>query len=42
VYLPDAWVGEDHTWVAHLIVGLLFTLAGMAMWSKRSAPGDER
>lgn len=40
VYLPDAWVGEDHTWVAHLIVGLLFTLAGMAMWSKRRAPDD--
>lgn len=37
VYLPDAWVGEDHTWVAHLIVGLLFSLAGMAAWSKRTA-----
>lgn len=36
-YLPNDWVGEDHTWVAHLIVGLLFSLAGMAAWSKRTA-----
>lgn len=36
-YLPNDWVGEDHTWVAHLIVGVLFTLAGMAAWSKRTA-----
>jgi hypothetical protein len=42
VYLPDAWVGEDHTWVAHLIVGLLFTVAGMLLWSRRTAPADER
>jgi tetrahydromethanopterin S-methyltransferase subunit F len=37
VYLPDAWVGEDHTWVAHLIIGALFTLVGMVLWSKRTA-----
>ena len=42
VYLPDAWVGEDHTWVAHLIVGLLFSVVGMAMWSKRRARDDKR
>lgn len=41
VYLPDAWVGDEHTWAAHLVVGLVFSLAGMVMWSKRSAP-DER
>lgn len=42
VYLPDAWVGDDHTWAAHLIVGALFTLAGGLLWSKRSgdATGD--
>ena len=40
VYLPDAWVGEDHTWVAHLLVGLVFTLAGMLLWSKRTADAD--
>ena len=38
VYLPDAWVGEDHTWAAHLLVGAVFTLAGAALWSRRSAP----
>ena len=36
VYLPDAWVGEDHTWVAHLITGACFTIIGMVLWSKRS------
>jgi hypothetical protein len=35
VYLPDAWVGDQHAWVAHTFVGAVFTLAGMAMWSRR-------
>ena len=39
VYLPDSVFGEDHTWAAHLIVGLVFTIAGMVMWSRRS-PAD--
>jgi hypothetical protein len=38
VYLPDAWVGEEHTWVAHLVVGSLFTVVGMLAWSRRTAP----
>lgn len=37
-YLPDAWFGSDHTWVAHLLVGATFTGFGMALWSRRSAP----
>jgi hypothetical protein len=41
VYLPDAWVGEDHSWVAHLIVGVVFSLLGMVLWSRRTAPADE-
>lgn len=40
VYLPDAWVGEEHTWAAHLVVGAVFTLTGMTLWSRRSAPPD--
>ena len=40
VYLPDAWVGEEHTWVAHTAIGAVFTLAGMAMWSRRRARDD--
>ena len=36
-YLPDSVVGEEHTWVAHLIVGGVLTIAGMVLWSRRSA-----
>lgn len=40
VYLPDAWVGEQHTWVAHTAIGAVFALAGMTMWSRRRARDD--
>jgi predicted lysophospholipase L1 biosynthesis ABC-type transport system permease subunit len=36
-YLPDAVVGEHHTWAAHLVVGALFAVGGMLAWSRRSA-----
>lgn len=40
-YLPDAWVGEEHTWAAHLVVGAVFTILGMVCWSRRtSRPSD--
>ena len=35
-YLPDAVFGEDHIWAAHMIVGAIFTLAGLFLWSKRT------
>jgi hypothetical protein len=35
-YLPSDVVGEEHTWVAHLLVGAVFTIAGMALWSRRT------
>jgi hypothetical protein len=35
VYLPDAWVGEDHMWVAYLIMGLVLVLAGAVSWARR-------
>jgi len=41
VYLPDAVVGEQHTWAAHLLVGGVFALVGMVLWSKRSAPSED-
>jgi hypothetical protein len=39
-YLPDAVVGEDHTWVAHLLIGAAFTIAGMFLWSRRRPAAD--
>ncbi len=36
VYLPDSVFGEDHTWVAHAIIGGAFSIAGMYLWSQRS------
>jgi predicted lysophospholipase L1 biosynthesis ABC-type transport system permease subunit len=35
VYLPDAAFGDQHTWLAHTVVGALFTIVGMAAWSRR-------
>jgi hypothetical protein len=40
VYLPNAVFGEQHTWVAHLLVGAVFSLFGMLLWSRRTAPPD--
>jgi predicted metal-binding membrane protein len=40
-YLPDAVFGEDHTWAAHLITGLVFTIAGLFAWSKRTSRPEE-
>jgi ABC-type nickel/cobalt efflux system permease component RcnA len=31
-------VDSRETWAAHAIVGLVFTLAGLLLWSKRRAP----
>jgi hypothetical protein len=28
-------IGDGHTWAAHLVVGVVFSLAGMLAWSKR-------
>lgn len=33
-------VGENNTWLAHLIVGAAFTLFGMWLWSRRRAPEE--
>jgi hypothetical protein len=40
VYLPDAVVGEQHTWAAHVLVGAVFTIAGMVCWSRRKPRPD--
>lgn len=39
-YLPSSVFGDDHVWAAHGLVGLLFTLGGMLMWSHRTRPAD--
>jgi|SRR5918995_2575052 hypothetical protein len=40
-YLPDAVFGEDHTWAAYLVIGLVFVIAGAFLWTRRHAPGSE-
>ncbi|HEY9558362.1 MAG TPA: hypothetical protein VIR58_16615 [Acidimicrobiales bacterium] len=40
VYLPSAVFGDEHVWAAHGLVGLLFTIAGAFLWSKRTARPD--
>ena len=42
VRLLDTYVvGEDNTWLAHLIVGVLFSGVGAWLWSQRRASDDE-
>jgi hypothetical protein len=36
VYLPG------DVWSAHLLVGVLFTLVGLFLWSRRASSGDPR
>ena len=40
-YLPDAVFGEDHTWAAHMIIGLVFVIAGTVLWLRRRRPPAE-
>ena len=35
VYLPSDQVGDDHVWLAHLLIGTVFTVGGMFLWRKR-------
>jgi hypothetical protein len=40
-YLPDAVFGEEHTWAAHLIIGLVFVIIGAVLWLRRHQPPAE-
>ena len=40
-YLPNAAFGEEHTWAAYLIIGLVFVIAGVILWARRYGPGPE-
>jgi hypothetical protein len=37
-YLPDSVFGDEHTWAAYLIVGLVFVVAGAVLWVRRRGP----
>jgi len=39
-YLPDAVFGEDHMWVAYLLIGLVLVIAGALCWARRQ-PREE-
>jgi hypothetical protein len=34
-YLPSAVFGDEHTWAAYLILGLVFVIAGAVLWARR-------
>jgi hypothetical protein len=36
-YLPDSVFGDDHIWATYLIIGLVFSIAGLVLWSRRKA-----
>jgi hypothetical protein len=36
-YLPDEVFGEDHIWATYLILGLLFSVAGLVLWGRRKS-----
>ena len=36
----EAIVDSRETWASHLIVGVLFTVLGLWLWSKRRAPEE--
>lgn len=40
-YLPDAVFGKEHVWAAHLLIGLLFLLFALGLWSKRKPQPSE-
>jgi len=40
-YLPDSVFGEEHTWAAYLIIGLVFVFAGVVLWVRRRGAGPE-
>jgi hypothetical protein len=40
-YLPEAVFGEENTWAAHLIIGLVFVIVGAVLWLRRRRPPAE-
>jgi hypothetical protein len=40
-YLPDSVLGKEHVWAAHLLIGLVFSVFALVLWSKRKPQTDE-
>ena len=40
-YLPSAWLGKEHVWAAHLLIGLVFSGIGLVLWSKTKPQTEE-
>jgi hypothetical protein len=40
-YLPSDLVGEQHVWLAHLLIGLPFVLVGMVLYRKRHPVAED-
>jgi hypothetical protein len=40
IVLPDAIVGKEHVWAAHLLIGLVFSGFALWLWSKRKPQAD--
>jgi hypothetical protein len=41
VYIPEKWTGDDNTWAAHLLVGLVFVALGGIMFRLRRPRPDD-
>ena len=41
VRFVDAYLPGE-VWSAHLLIGILFSLGGLLLWSKRTAPAEHR
>lgn len=39
-YLPDAVFGENHTWAAHSLIGLVFVLTGLLLLATKARRRD--
>ena len=40
-YLPDSVFGEEHVWAAYLLLGLLFSVLALVLWTMRKPQTDE-
>jgi len=41
-YLPSSVFGDEHVWMAHLILGLLFAIIGTVLFRQRKSGMEQR